>query len=230
MKRRLNKAVSKQHTGFNNRLRQLLWYCVYGLITLIVLVFLSNFLVSNSHTDELYATIDELPKRKVGLLLGTSPYTSDNGTNLFFEHRMEAAWQLYEKGKIKFIVVSGDNAHASYNEPREMLRRLLEHGVPRSKIFLDFAGFRTLDSVVRAKEIFGQQSFTIISQRFQNQRALFIAKQKDIDPIAFNASATPVSYGLKTRVRELFARVKMFYDLYILNAQPRFLGEKITID
>jgi SanA protein len=110
-----------------------------------------------------------------------------------------------------------------------MLKKdLIKRGIPASKIFLDYAGFRTLDSVVRCREIFGQHAVTIISQPFHNERAVFIARNKGIKAIGFNARDVNKYYGFKTQAREKLARGKMVLDL-IFNKQPRFLGEKIII-
>ena len=130
--------------------------------------------------------------------------------------------------KIKYIIVSGDNSTKEYNEPFNMQKDLIEKGVNSEDIFLDYAGFRTLDSVIRSKEIFGQKNITIISQKFHNERAIFIAKSKDIQAVGFNAKDVSLKYGLKTRLREYLARVKMVMDI-ALNKQPKFLGEKIII-
>jgi SanA protein len=94
---------------------------------------------------------------------------------------------------------------------------------------LDYAGFRTLDSVVRCREVFSEDSITIISQEFHNQRALFIANKSGVNAIAFNAQEVSKNYSLKTCIREYFARVKCVLDIYILHTDPKFLGEKIKI-
>ncbi len=111
-----------------------------------------------------------------------------------------------------------------------MKNDLIAKGVPEDRIFEDFAGFRTLDSVVRAKEIFGQDDITIISQKWHNERAIYLAEANDINAIGFNAKGVKITYrfGLKTRIREYFARVKVFIDL-IIGKEPKFLGKKIII-
>jgi len=135
---------------------------------------------------------------------------------------------LYKAGKISFIVVSGDNSRKTYDEPTQMKADLVLGGVPEEVIFLDYAGFRTWDSVVRIKEIFSQDDFTIISQRFHNERAIYLAQRHGINAVAFNAKDVNKYYGLKTNIREKLARVKVFVDL-LTNKKPRFLGEKIEI-
>lgn len=175
-----------------------------------------------------YADISKLPAQKVGLVLGTSKWLVNGNQNPYFKYRIEAAVQLYNAGKIKFIIVSGDNGTKAYNEPREMMNELIKRGIPESKIFADYAGFRTLDSVIRCREIFGQEEFTIISQPFHNERAVFLARTKGIRAIGFNAKDLKGKSGFKTQLREVFARVKVFIDL-ITAKQPKFLGEKIEV-
>lgn len=172
--------------------------------------------------------VDSLPKVKVGLLLGTSKLLSDSSPNLYFVYRIEAAVKLYKEGKIQHILVSGDHSKENYNEPEDMRNALVAYGVPDSVIHLDYAGLRTLDSVVRAKEIFGQQEFIIISQKFHNQRAIYLARENQINAWGFNARDVDARNGLKTQIREFFARDKMFLDVWF-GKEPRFLGEQIEI-
>ena len=178
--------------------------------------------------SRLYSDVDRVPYNRVGLLLGTSPHLSNGRANDFFIHRIDAAAKLYFHNKIRFILATGANRQLSYNEPREMRRALLSRGVPDSVIILDYAGIRTFDSVVRSKEVFGLDSITIISQRFHNQRALFIARYKGITAIGFNAEDVDAYNGFKTMTREYFARVKVLLDVWF-NAQPHFLGPKVAI-
>ena len=104
----------------------------------------------------------------------------------------------------------------------------MRRGVPKEVLVLDFAGLRTLDSVVRSKEIFGQDSITVISQQFHNERAIFLAHHYEMEAIGYNAEDVGTQEGFKTQVRELFARVKVYVDFFT-NKQPRHLGEKIEI-
>lgn len=213
-----------------SRKKQLLKIIAWSLLLLLVIIFFSNLLIIQSTKKLIYNDMTIIPdKHDVGLLLGTSEYTTKGRTNLFFKYRIESAAQLYHSGKIKHIIVSGDNSLKEYNEPRQMFKALRKIGVPDSAITLDFAGFRTLDSVVRCKKVFGQNNFVIISQRFHVERALFIAKKYDIDAIGFTAKTPPDSYSFKTQVREYLAKTLALIDLYILNTKPKFLGEEIKI-
>lgn len=193
-----------------------------------VFIFWCNFKIDSETEDSVSADLSKLPSEKVGLLLGTSKTLSNGEPNAYFFNRITAATELFNAGKIKNIIVSGDNSRENYNEPEDMKLELIKAGIPEENIFEDFAGFRTLDSVIRAKEIFGQQSFIIISQRFHNERAVFLAKRNGIDAFGYNAKDVNKNAGFKTNIREKFARVKVFWD-FILNVEPKFGGKKIVI-
>lgn len=203
-------------------------------VTVIIILFLSLILWSNvwvvqTANNRLYNSLENTPYNDVALLLGTSKLNSSGNANLFFKYRIEAVTALFHSGKVKHIIVSGDNKELSYNEPRDMRKALLANQIPDSCITLDYAGFRTLDSVVRCKKVFGQNKVTIVSQRFHLERALFIAKKYDMDAIGFIAEDAPQQYGLYTYIREYFAKFLAVIDLYILHASPKFLGEPIEI-
>lgn len=194
----------------------------------VFLVCTSNYVIKKNALEKTYTSSTIIKKNKVGLVLGTSKFSKGGGINLYFKYRINAAVELYNKGKIDFILVSGDNGTKYYDEPTAFKKELINNGIPKDKIFLDYAGFRTLDSVVRAKEVFGQSSITIISQKFHNERAIYIAEKHGINAIGFNAKDINGSYGLKTKLREYFAKTKAFLDI-ILGIQPKFLGAKIEI-
>ena len=188
----------------------------------------TNIWIDSKTKKFIFDDIAGLRANKAGLLLGTSPFMKGGKNNPFFENRIDAAVELYNKGKIRNIIVSGDNRALNYNEPEEMRRRLIKRGIPGNRIYLDYAGLRTLDSVVRCGEIFGQTGFTVISQRFHNQRAVFLGRAKGFDVIAFNAKDVNYREGFRTRFREYFARLEAVSDL-ITYKEPRFLGDKIEI-
>lgn len=199
------------------------------LLPVIFIIADCNIIISRFAKDKLFSSIESVPENKCGLILGTSKYMAKGKLNPYFTARIKAASELFHAGKIRYLIISGDNRHVSYNEPREMRRALVAEGVPDSVIFSDYAGFRTFDSMVRAKEIFGQTKITIITQPFHNMRAIFIAKHFGIDAIGFNAEDVSAAHGFKTQFREVFARTKVFLDIYILKTKPKFLGDKIEI-
>lgn len=126
------------------------------------------------------------------------------------------------------MIVSGDNSKKDYNEPEDMQLTLIQYGIPQDRIFMDFAGFRTLDSVVRAKEIFGQQKLIITSQKFHNERAVFLARKNGIEAYDYNAPDVNKYAGLKTNTREYAAKAKVYWDL-LLGVEPKFEGDRILI-
>ncbi len=191
-------------------------------------IFIANFMINHSVEDKIYTSVQKIPNNKVGLLLGTSKTLSNGRLNLYYQYRIDAAVELYHARKVEYVLVSGDNSTQYYDEPTTIKNDLMARGIPENKIFLDYAGFRTLDSVIRSKEIFGQESITVISQQFHNERAIYIANRKDIKAIGFNAKDVHIKYGLKTQIREKLARVKMMLDL-IIGKQAKFLGEPIEI-
>ncbi|WP_333697345.1 SanA/YdcF family protein [Bacteroides congonensis] len=208
--------------------RKLLYITLIIAIPCVISLIVCNQTIKKHTAAQIYNEVITIPQNKVGLLLGTSPKLKNGNNNLYFDYRILAAVELYKAGKIKYILISGDNRREDYNEPEEMKKALMQKGIPEKFIYLDYAGFRTLDSVVRAKEVFGQNQLTIISQRFHNERAIYLAEKNGINAIGYNAKDVNAYAGLKTNIRELLARVKMFIDLAI-DKQPHFLGEKIII-
>lgn len=200
---------------------------VLSIITLLI-TWMCNYIIIKKSAPYIYTDTQTIPYNEVGLLLGTSKHLRSGALNQYFFNRIEAATQLYNSGKIKYVVVSGDNSREAYNEPLDMKNELMQRGIPDSVIYLDYAGFRTFDSVIRMHKIFGQSSFTIISQQFHNQRAIYIAQRKGLTAYGYNAQDVSAYNGFKTQVREKFARVKVFTDL-LIGKQPKFLGDTIVI-
>ena len=199
------------------------------LLALAALLTYAHLTVERASNGLLHDDIEAIPHRKTALVLGTSKKLPGNRYNLYFRHRIEAAALLFKSGKVDFLLLSGDNSEKYYDEPTTMKNDLVALGVPEEKIFLDYAGFRTLDSVVRSKTIFGQNQITVVSQPFHNKRALYIARKKGIDAIGFNAEDVHLSYGLRTQLREYLARVKMHWDLWT-GKQPKYSGEPVVIE
>lgn len=176
-----------------------------------------------------YNDLNKLPEKKLAVVLGTAKYRIAGGVNLYYRYRLDAAAKLYHSGKIEFLLVSGDNSVREYDEPTTIKRDLVKLGVPAERIFLDYAGFRTFDSMVRCKEVFGEEDIIVVSQPFHNERAVYIARQKGMEAIGFNARDVDQFYGLKTMLREKLARTKMLLDIHVLDTQPKFLGTEIEI-
>lgn len=191
-------------------------------------ILFANYNIKSKSDEFLYSDISKIPNCKTALVLGTSKSLSNGTPNLYFSYRIKATAELYKAGKIQYIIVSGDNSVEGYNEPEEMKNDLISEGIPEGKIFEDFAGFRTLDSVVRAKEIFGQNSYIIISQKFHNERAVFLARKYGIKAYGYNAKDVNKYAGLKTNLREYLAKAKVYVDL-LFGVEPKFGGKKIEI-
>lgn len=197
------------------------------LISLLILI-LCNYTIDHAAEGKTFSAIESVPKNRVGLVLGTSKKRTNGQPNPYYTNRIDATIALFNAGKIDFVLVSGDNGTVYYNEPTTIKKDLVKGGIPENKIYLDYAGFRTLDSMVRAKEVFGLDQVTVISQKFHNQRAIYIAEKKGLHAIGFNATDISGQSGLKVKLREYFARVKVFMDL-VFNTQPKFFGDRVEI-
>lgn len=201
---------------------------IYAALVCLLFVVWANWRVTSHAAGKTYDNTADIPAADAALVLGASPLLADGRANLYFTHRVDAAAQLYHSGRVRRIVVSGDNSRTTYNEPQAMKDALVGRGVPEEVIFLDYAGFRTLDSVVRMREIFSQDRFIVVSQRFHNERALYLARHMGIEAWGYNARDVGKSMGFRTLLREKLARPKMFLDLW-LGKGPRFLGDKVDI-
>jgi SanA protein len=201
-----------------------------GLGSVLLAMLAINAWITSTTRNLIFDDLDRIGVYDVGLVLGTSPYTRDGHPNLLFEHRMQAGAALYAAGKVRHLLVSGANPSAHYNEPRKMYQALRALGVPDRAITLDYAGFRTLDSIVRARRIFGLTNFVIISQRYHDYRALFLARHYGIDAVAYVRPTEDHRQPLRAEAREYLARVKAVLDAFVLHTKPRFLGPEQPID
>jgi SanA protein len=198
-------------------------------ISVVGLVVVTNFIVIISTNDVMKSDINDLQPVGAALVLGTSKSTSKGQENLFFKDRMRAAAQLYKSGKVKHILVSGDNRSVYYNEPRDMLKALRELGIPEEAVTLDYAGLRTLDSVVRCKEIFDQNEIIIVTQQFHAYRASFIAKRYNLNTQVYLANFESQVFP-RLMLREVIARTLAVFDLYVFGKGPKHLGDKEPLE
>ncbi len=197
-------------------------------ITSTLFIFWANYSIVKNAEGKTFFNTQEIKKNKVGIVLGTAKKLKNGRINPFFKYRIEATVKLYKSGKIDFVLISGDNGNKNYDEPTDFKNTLIIKGIPANKIFLDYAGFRTLDSMVRAKIIFGQTQITVISQKFHNERAIFLAEKNGISAVGFNAKDVNKKYAIKVHFREYLARTKAYLDI-LLGVKPKFLGNKIEI-
>lgn len=222
MKKSLKKKAPPRLPRWFRRLVRLGIIATLGVVSAIIGC---NVWVQTQAGPRVFSDIDALPTNPVGLVLGTSSRFKSGRPNLFFKYRIEAAAAAYQRGKVSHLLVSGDNRNSNYNEPQEMKNHLVKLGIPESAITLDYAGLRTLDSVVRSKKIFGQSKLTIITQRAHAERAIFIAQHHNLDVVALSAKDVPLQFSMRTRVREWFARCKAVLDVFVLKKQPYHLGD-----
>lgn len=204
-----------------------------GLIALLILflmVSICHRLIVGASAEKIFDSPAKIPKRQAAVVMGCSRVLSNGRPNMFFILRINAALELFQAGKCEYIIVSGDNSHEGYDEPSDMRDALIAGGIPENRIYRDYAGFRTLDSVVRAKEIFGQDDFIVVSQEFHNERAIYIAQKHGCkNVIGYNARPVLTMGGFRTRIREYLARVKTVLDVSVLKTKPRFLGPGVEL-
>lgn len=203
--------------------KRAIWALLLGFLLALLFVAYTNLAAVWAARGKVFGDVSDVPKSRVGLVFGTSAEVSGR-ENLYFRYRIDAATKLWKAKKVDLLLVSGDNRSKYYNEPEKMREALIENGIPSDRIVSDYAGLRTLDSVVRAKEIFGAEQPIFISQRFQVERALYLTKAYNIKAYGYAARDVESSAGLKTRIREVGARVKMWLDVHFLNTRPQFLG------
>ena len=195
-----------------------------------ILMWRANSAAQSAGKNTLYHDITHIPTesnnpKRVALVFGCAEKIHGR-PNLYFKYRIEAAHELWKANKVRGFIVSGDNSREDYNEPQDMKQALIKKGVPADKIVCDYAGLRTMDSVIRVKQIFGINKVILVSQKFHNERAAYIAQNRGIDAIGYNAKDVK---GKATQNREYLARIRMWTDENILNTTPKHLGEKETL-
>jgi SanA protein len=209
--------------------RRFFLFCLLVVSIFMSVVYYAKYEIDTVSQGKVYNSIEEVPERKIGLVLGCSKYLSNGRKNLYFQQRIDAAKELYFSDKVKFLLVSGDNSTKYYDEPTTMKKDLIALGVPGNKIYCDYAGLSTLDSVVRTKEVFKENQFIVISQGFHVRRAIYLGLAHDIDLIGYAPQGVSGLGSLKTELRECLARGKALLDVKFLNRQPKFLGEPVII-
>ena len=218
--------MEKSHVS--RRIRILAWSALWIAAGILAAIVACNCWLLAANHDRIFAASTDVPTRPVALVLGTAPRVG-RWKNPFFENRMDAAAQLWRGGKMRHLLVSGDNSRHDYDEPTAMRDALIARGVPSRAITLDYAGFRTLDSLVRAREIFGLRELLIVTDDWHQPRALFLARAAGIDALGVSSADVPWSMSAKTRVREWLSRVKAVADVFVLRTKPKFLGEPVKL-
>lgn len=206
-------------------------YMYKSLLLLGLFSIINLFAKDNSSNNFIYKDINKIPKKRAALVLGTAKYVKKGKQNYFYTYRIKAVVELWKANKIDAIVVSGDNGTKYYNETETMFKDLIKYGIPAKYITKDYAGFRTFDSVVRAKAIFDLDDYIIISQEFHLKRALYIAHEKGHKAIGFAATDIKGTNAAKRmEAREFLAGIKAFLDINILKTEPKFYGDKIKVN
>lgn len=206
-----------------------MWITLFAVSAGAASVGVCDALIWGAAAGKCVSKIEDVPEADAALVLGCAPKLVGGRTNLFFTRRITAASELFHAGRVRVLIVSGDNHREGYDEPTAMKEALVAAGVPEERIYCDYAGFRTLDSVVRVREIFSMERFIIVSQRFHNERAVYLARNKGMDVAALNAADVPVRSAAKTWLRERLARVKAVLDITILGTEPKFLGPRVEV-
>lgn len=209
--------------------RRITWLAAWVFAGVFVLILGAEWGVRAAAQRRCFASASACPERPTALVLGCAPKLRDGRDNLFFQPRITAAAALYHQNRVEVLIVSGDNHHPEYDEPTAMKAALIDAGVPEDRIYCDYAGFRTLDSVQRAREVFGQKQITIVSQPFHNERALYLAQHFGMDAVAFNATDVPRRTAPRTWLRERLARVQAVLDTQLLGTRSKFLGDPVTL-
>jgi SanA protein len=174
----------------------------------------------------LFDDVAEIPANRVGLVLGCTRTLKNGNPNLYFAYRIDAAAELFRAGKVELLLVSGASRHPDVDEAASMKDALIEQGVPAESVVCDPHGYRTIESVLRAKRVYGQRRLTIISQRFHNERAIYVADHRGIEASGFNARDVALPRAGAVRLREFLARIRVLIDIHVNDTQPRVLGEE----
>jgi SanA protein len=189
--------------------------------------FVVNTYIRKVAKSYINSSIDKLPVKYTCIVLGA--YVGSDGTpSIVLADRLDAALELYRKGKVKRFLLTGDHGRINYDEVNNMKQYLEKKGVPQQDIFLDHAGFDTYNSMVRAKEIFLIKDAIIVTQAFHLSRAVFIARKKGIDAYGFPATMSDTKPLKYLKFRESIACMKAFGEV-LINRSPKFLGTEIPI-
>jgi SanA protein len=185
----------------------------FVLVVAVSLIVFSNVYIIKKSTPYLYNDTDHLPKSNFGIVLGTNKYLLEGGINVYFADRVAAAGKLYHAGSIKKIVVSGHVEGRYYNEPEQIKAALVKLGVDTPDIVIDTTGDRTLKTVKNLKLMGINDSVVIISQKFHNQRAVFLAREMGVESTGYNVPDQLSKKNYKTYIREVFAKTMAFLEV-----------------
>jgi SanA protein len=196
-----------------------------GIVFISIIFLLWSYLsVQNEYKNQIY-TMEEVPSKPVALVLGAGVYPG-GVLSAVLEDRVSTAVELYRNGKIRKILMSGDNSETHYDEPTSMKNYAIKLGVPADDVVLDYAGFRTYDSFYRARDIFSLKDIIIVTQRYHLPRALYISNKLGVKAVGVPSDRQEYLYTDWYITREFIASVKAFIDVNITKPLPVFLGKK----
>lgn len=198
-------------------------------IAVLIAVSVTNAIVLSIGGERVYARIDDVPPRAVGIVLGAG-LSRDGRPSIVLLDRLETGLDLYRRGKVRRLLVTGDNGTDQYDEVTAMERWLVAHGVDPRHVQRDHAGFRTLDSMVRAVKVFQVRHAVVVTQRFHMARSLFLARDAGLDAVGAVADRRPYTYARRYTLREVGARVVAVFDAWVIHRRPRFLGPPIPVE
>ena len=216
----------------NKPKKTLLWLMTGVVVTVLFLIFGCYYIVVWNASGRTFDWVDDIPHNNAGLLLATSPITPGGAHNYYFDNRIKAADELYKAGKIDFIIASGGDytQKNGCNEPQAILDSLAARGVPADRIILDYEGTRTFNSIAKAGQIYNLKSLTLISQKYHNERAIYLADKYGIKAIGYNAQPSPIRKNrIKNTLREFLARPKMFIDI-LIGIRPTIQEDSISVE
>ncbi len=175
-------------------------------------------------------SVDSAPVNRAAVVLGAGLYPDGTPAPVLMA-RITTGVDLFKAKKVDTLIMSGDNSRALYDEVTAMKNVAVGLGVPADRVLLDYAGFRTLDSCVRVRKVFGQSRVTIVTQNFHLPRAVHLCRSAGIDTYGVEAPDPPGSaWKIKSWVREVPASAQAWLDAHIFGTQPKFLGPEIDID
>lgn len=209
-------------------MRKSIKYYIMSLI--FILLIIPNLTISGFYFNKIYTTenlaIDK--EKSIAIVFGAG--VVNKNPSAIFEDRLMVAKNLYDRNIVSKILISGDNSKVNYNEPLIGKNFLLEKNIDDDDIILDFAGFRTYDSCLRSNKIWDVKKAYLVTQSFHLSRALFICNNNNIESVGVSASLRPYKDHYKNIIRETLAQQKAFYEVLFFPHQPKFLGEKESID
>ena len=194
-----------------------------GALAVVLLAWLAERRLDREAARDSFFDIERVPTADVALVLGASPIGPEGGPNRYLVYRLDAAAALWKAGKARYLIASGGD-----DEPEAMRDGLIARGVPRAAIYLDAAGRRTHDSVLRARDVFGQKRLLIVSQRFHLGRALYIAHGAGMEAWGFNARDVEQPYSMATELRRFPSALRAIWDVAV-GAPAREGGPPIAI-